>query len=179
MIWIIYTLRWFKKPLLNYSPKHSHHNHRQNETCFVFYVKFKKKIQNGNRSWQVSNRKERQRTHNRKASPVYTWDWKIGILLDLANNNVRVGECFKSTHWGDIMAMALRGRTTAVNIKLEMVMKMISTVVEFLQNQSNTPILKSWCCWTRFDWQRWCRWTQWSCHFRLGFRSLVWEVGYL
>lgn len=36
------------------------------------------------------------------------------------------------------MAMALRGRTTAVNIKLEMVMKMISTVVEFLQNQSNT-----------------------------------------
>ena len=33
------------------------------------------------------------------------------------------------------MAMALRGRTTAVNIKLEMVMKMISTVVEFLQNQ--------------------------------------------
>ena len=34
--------------------------------------------------------------------------------------------------------MALRGRTTAVNIKLEMVMKMISTVVEFLQNKSNT-----------------------------------------
>ena len=36
------------------------------------------------------------------------------------------------------MAMALRGRTTAVNIKLEMVMKIISTVVEFLQNQSDT-----------------------------------------
>ena len=34
------------------------------------------------------------------------------------------------------MAIALRGRTTAVNIKLEMVMKMISTVVEFLQNPS-------------------------------------------
>ena len=42
------------------------------------------------------------------------------------------------------MAMALRGRTTAVNIKLEMVMKIISTVVEFLQSQSNTYIVACW-----------------------------------
>ena len=34
------------------------------------------------------------------------------------------------------MAMELRGSTIAVKIKLEMVMKMISTVVEFLDNEN-------------------------------------------
>ena len=52
MILMIYTFRWNKKSLLNtfyqhqgyrnYSPKLSHQNHRQNETCIGFYVKFKK-----------------------------------------------------------------------------------------------------------------------------------------
>ena len=39
---------------------------------------------------------------------------------------------FSKTHCGDMMAMELRGSTIAVKIRLEMVMKIIRTVVEFL-----------------------------------------------
>ena len=46
----------------------------------------------------------------------------------------RQKNCMKKskTHCGHMMAIEFRGRTIAVKIRLEMVMKIISTVVEFL-----------------------------------------------